>query len=123
MSTQTTPPLRELSPDDVEVVWLAAAVKHALSTDSLAAEIAHAEANRPASERLCNEDGALYLMSQFFNSLAGSALFVSMAPHEKVVFTFVDHDDDKSAVMLPLPPYAFVIKTNDSHGLYVPIIF
>jgi dynein heavy chain len=38
-------------------------------------------------------------------------------PLDKVLFTEVAHDDDKSAIALPPVPYAFLIKTRDAGGV------
>jgi len=89
-------------------------VKHALESDVLETAVRDSEAALPSTERLCREDGALFIINTFFNAKPGSALFFSkVGPLQKLNFTVIDHDDDKSAVVLPATPYAFIIKTKD----------
>jgi len=104
--------------DSTEIQWLLSSVKFALGTDVLSKMVLDPEAARGAKERLCNEDGPLFVINRFFNAKPGSALFLnnSGGPLDKVLFTEVAHDDDKSAVSLPSAPYAFLIKTRDTAG-------
>ena len=106
---------RVFTAEDTEVQWLLASVKFGLGTDALNTAVTDNEAARGAKERLCNEDGALFTINKIFDKAPGSAAFISMSsgPFPKVEFTLVDHDDDKTAVVLPATPFAFLIKTCD----------
>ena len=105
--------------ESAEVQWLLSSVKFALDTDVLGKMVLGPDAARGAKERLCNEDGPLFVVNRFFNAKPGSALFLNNTggPLGKVLFTEVAHDDDKSAIALPPVPYAFLIKTRDAGGV------
>ena len=107
---------REFAIDDAEVQWILSSVKFGLGTDALRTDVSDPEAARGAKERLCNEDGALFIINKIFAAEPGSACFFakSAGPFDRVTFTMVNHDDDKAAVQLPPVPYAFLIKTCDA---------
>jgi hypothetical protein len=114
MSSEGESGSRAFVAEDKEVQWLVKAVKHALNSDSLETAVKDPEANLPYTDRLCKEDGALFIINKFFNSKPGSAVFFSKSGLlQKLSFTVVDHDEDKSTVVLPATPYAYVIKTKN----------
>lgn len=103
--------------------WLAKCVHFSFPhmSEKFREEIKDTEAARPAAERLCNRDGALFTIRRFIKGHTGSILVIAESIPLAMTFQDASAAEAQSALSLPRPPFCYAIKTRKL-GSHAPLI-